>query len=316
MKAIGVDLGGTKLNIGIVDNDGNFEIEERSLTLSNWPEMRETIVNACKSLIEKHGDIKAVGIGAAGMISLDGHVVYSPNVPAFNVENHIDIKGELEKEIGLPVVVDNDNNCSGYCEYRFGAAKGMKNVLNVGLGTGIGGALILDGKIYRGNDGYAFDIGHFIMDINGEVCACGQIGCFETLGSGTTLGRIARKHVEAGEDPELLDYVDGDISKIQGTHVYAALKDNPDSCKNIMQEFGDNIGLGIASLENILNFGVCVISGGVSEIGEPLIELVRAKYKLHAQGSDRRELPQILLAKYTSNAGVLGAGALALDSLG
>lgn len=315
MRAIGVDLGGTKLNIGVVDNEGNFEIIERSLTLNNWSQMKDTIVETCKSLIEKYSDIKVVGIGAAGMISLDGHAVYSPNVPAFNVEKQIDIKGDLEKEIGLPVVVDNDNNCSGYCEYRFGAAKGMKNILNVGLGTGIGGALILDGKIYRGNDGYSFDIGHFTMDINGELCACGQIGCFETLGSGTALGRIAREHVEAGQDCELLDYVRGDISKIDGTHVYAALKDDINNCKNIMQEFGDNIGLGIASLENILNFEVCVISGGVSEIGEPLVELIKAKYKLHAQGRDRRELPRILLAKYTSNSGVLGAGALALDSL-
>ena len=288
MKAIGVDIGGTKLSIGIVDSEGNFEIEESSLTLTRWSDMKKVIVDTSKNLISKDNSIKAIGCGAAGMISLDGHVIYSPNVPAFNIDGGVDLKSELQNAIGIPVFIDNDNNCSGYAEYKFGTVRNEKNILSVGLGTGIGGALILDGKLYRGNDGYAFDIGHFTMDLNGHVCACGQVGCFETLGSGKALGRVAREHISRGESRYLLDFV----------------------------EFSHNIALGLSSLDNILNFGVCVISGGVSDLGDALLSRVQRHYSVVAQGSLRRTLPEIRLAKFKSNAGLLGAGALAIDSLG
>lgn len=315
MKAIGVDLGGTKLHIGIVDDSGNFEIEERSLTLTRWSDMKTVIVDTSRDLMAANPDVKAIGVGAAGMISIEGHVVYSPNVPAFNIEGGIGIRQELQNELGIPVVVDNDNNCSGYAEYKFGSVQNEKNILSVGLGTGIGGALILDGKIYRGNDGYALDIGHFTMQRGGHVCACGQVGCFETLGSGKALGRIAREHVLKGISTFLLDEVDGDVERIDGANVNRAVDVDPASCSEILEEFSHNIALGLSSLDNILNYGVCVISGGVSDLGDTLLDRIKKHFSVLAQGSSRRKLPEIRLAKFKSNAGVVGAGALALDSL-
>lgn len=314
-KAIGVDLGGTKLNIGIVDSNGIFDIEDRALTLTRWHDMKKVIVDTSKDLIASNPDVCAVGVGAAGMISLDGHVVYSPNVPAFNIEGGVNLKQELQDAIGVEVFVDNDNNCSGYAEYKFGAVQNEKNVLSVGLGTGIGGALIVDGKMYRGNDGYALDIGHFTMELDGHVCACGQVGCFETLGSGNALGRIARKYIDRGTSTFLLDFVGGDIEQITGEHIFRATQDNPDSCSEILEEFTHNIALGLSSLDNILNYGVCVISGGVSDLGDVLLNRVKKHFSVVAQGSSRRILPDIRLAKFKSNAGVVGAGALAIDSL-
>ena len=316
MNLLGVDIGGTKLSIGIVDSEGNFEIEESSLTLTRWSDMKKVIVDTSKDLISKDNSIKAIVCGAAGMISLDGHVIYSPNVPAFNIDGGVDLKSELQNAIGIPVFIDNDNNCSGYAEYKFGTVRNEKNILSVGLGTGIGGALILDGKLYRGNDGYAFDIGHFTMDLNGHVCACGQVGCFETLGSGKALGRVAREHISRGESRYLLDFVDGDINKIDGSHVNLSIARDPSNCSEILEEFSHNIALGLSSLDNILNFGVCVISGGVSDLGDALLSRVQRHYSVVAQGSLRRTLPEIRLAKFKSNAGLLGAGALAIDSLG
>lgn len=314
-KAIGVDLGGTKLNIGIVEENGNYTIEDRALTLTRWDDIKKVIVDSSRELISTNPDVCAIGVGAAGMISMEGHVVYSPNVPAFNIEGGVQIQQELENELGITVIVDNDNNCSGYAEYKFGAVKNEKNILSVGLGTGIGGALILDGKIFRGKDGYAFDVGHFIMDINGHVCACGLVGCFETLGSGTALGRIARTYVSKGISKFLLDFVEGDIDKITGMHVHHAIEMDENSCSEILDEYSHNVALGLSSLDTILNFGVCVISGGVSDIGNVLIESVKKHFSRVAQGSSRRVLPDIRLAQYKSGAGVVGAGALAMDSI-
>lgn len=315
MKAIGVDLGGTKLNIGIVDSDGNFEIQERALTLTRWLDMKDVIVQTSRDLIKNNPDVKAIGVGAAGMISHDGRVIYSPNVPAFNIDGGVFIKKELEQALGIPVNVDNDNNCSGYAEYKFGSVKGENNILAMGLGTGIGGALILDGHLYRGNDGYAFDIGHLTMDLNGHVCACGLIGCFETLGSGTALGRIAREHILRGESEFLLEFTNGDIDSINGSHVNMAIDNDPTQCGEILDEFSHNIALGLSSLDTILNFGICVISGGVSDLGSNLLERVNHAFSMVAQGSTRRILPEIRLAHFKSNAGVVGAGSLALDMM-
>ena len=233
----------------ITNNDdseiNDIEIQERALTLTRWLDMKDVIVQTSRDLIKHNPDVKAIGVGAAGMISHDGRVIYSPNVPAFNIDGGVFIKKELEQVLGIPVNVDNDNNCSGYAEYKFGSVKGENNILAMGLGTGIG----------------------------------------------------------------------GDIDSINGSHVNMAIDNDPTQCGEILDEFSHNIALGLSSLDTILNFGICVISGGVSDLGSNLLERVNHAFSMVAQGSTRRILPEIRLAHFKSNAGVVGAGSLALDMM-
>jgi glucokinase len=144
--------------------------------------MRKLIGEAHEKFTDEFEDIVAPGFGAAGLISLEGYAFYSPNVPAFN--GGAALLEDLTKDLDIPVVIDNDNNCSAFAESQFGSAAGKNNVLVVGLGTGIGGAYILDGKVLRGAHGFAGELGHFVVQENGPKCACGKNGCYEALASG------------------------------------------------------------------------------------------------------------------------------------
>ena len=216
MRAIGVDLGGTKISFGVVENDGKLLSEYRLPTPNTWEKMRKLIGEAHEKFTDEFEDIVALGFGAAGLISLEGYAFYSPNVPAFN--GGAALLEDLTKDLDIPVVIDNDNNCSAFAESQFGSAAGKNNVLVVGLGTGIGGAYILDGKVLRGAHGFAGELGHFVVQEDGPNCACGKNGCYEALASGAALGRIAREYAQQGKASKIFDMVH-DISEINGTHV-------------------------------------------------------------------------------------------------
>ncbi|HMS25671.1 MAG TPA: ROK family protein [Acidimicrobiia bacterium] len=311
MRAVGIDLGGTKMSIGVVESDGRLIDEYRVPKPDTWKEMKALILKGVRNFQEKY-EIAAVGFGAAGLIDLDGYAFYSPNVAAF--DEGAPLSKDLSDELDIPVFVDNDNNCSGLAEVLFGSARGESNVLTVGLGTGIGGSIFIDGRLMRGAHGFAGELGHFTMDVDGPLCACGQYGCFEAFASGTALGRIGREFAARGDADNVLREA-GSIDAITGTHVgVTAARGDADGVA-IMDEFAQNVARGLVSLNNIFDPSVIVISGGVVELGDTLLGPVTKHFLDNIEGGVSRPLPRIVFAQFGENAGLIGAGALALTRL-
>ncbi len=312
MRAIGIDLGGTKISFGVVQDDGTLLAEYRLPTPDTWDEMRTLIGQAYEKFTGEYEDIVALGFGAAGLISLDGYAFYSPNVCAF--DEGASLYDDLSADLDIEITIDNDNNCSAYAESRFGSAAGKNNVLVVGLGTGIGGAYILNGEVLRGAHGFAGEFGHFVVQRGGPKCACGKNGCYEALASGSALGRIAREYAEQARAANLLAMVD-DISQINGTHVRVSAENGDEDALEIIDVFAKNVADGLVSLTNIFDPEVIVISGGLVEMSDLLLDPVRKYFHLESEGGSNRPLANIVMAKLGEKSGVIGAGALSLSRL-
>ncbi|MFN8016382.1 MAG: ROK family protein [Acidimicrobiia bacterium] len=307
MYAIGVDLGGTKLSFGVIDRQGKILKSYRTPTPNSWERMRELINEAYETFSQEFNSIVGLGFGAAGLVTKEGYVFYSPNVPAF--DNGVDLKGDLSNDLEIPIFVDNDNNCSGYAEAKYGSAKDYQEVLVVGLGTGIGGVYISEGKPLRGAHGFAGELGHFTIDIDGEICACKKRGCYETIASGTALGKIAQRFAKEGRAPNVLNLA-GSIEKITGLHVKEIAENGLEDGLEIMDAFGHNVSLGLVSLTNIFDPELIVISGGVTQMGDSLLIPVKKYFDLLSEGGTSRPMAKIVLAQLGENAGLIGAGAL------
>lgn len=313
MRSVGIDLGGTKLFFGVVDDAGNLEDEQRIPTPDSWEEMKSSIVELVSQYQERHDDIAAVGFGAAGMIALDGYAYYSPNVPAF--DDGVPIRTDLTRELSVPVFIDNDANCAGYGEAQYGNARSSQEIIVVTLGTGIGGAIISKGAVYRGAHGFAAELGHFTMDLDGPLCACGKYGCFESLASGHALGRIGRQYAARGDADNLIAQAGGNIDDIEGLHVGAVASRGLADGVAIMDDYANNVATGLISLANIFDPETFIIGGGVVELGDTLFAPLTRHFLAGIEGGTSRPMPTIVPAALGERAGVIGAGALALAHL-
>src|SRR5450755_1961664 len=212
---IGVDVGGTKVLGGVVDESGCIIDQERLPTPKTEPEaIAEAIAAVVASLRARH-EVEAVGIGCAGWIDLDrANVMFAPNLVLRNEP----LKLRLSKLIDLPIVVENDANCHAWAETRFGAARGQNNVVAVILGTGIGGGIVLEGRLFRGGFGMAGEPGHIRVVPDGRLCGCGNHGCWEQYASGNALVRAAREMARSAPSsmPSLMKAVVGQIDAITG----------------------------------------------------------------------------------------------------
>lgn len=312
MHAVGIDLGGTKRFFAVVDEDGNILEDQRIPTPGTWEEMKSSIITVV-SEYQKKFEISSLGFGVPGLIGLDGYAYYSPNFTALN--KGVAVHDELADVLNVPVFIDNDNNCVGYAEARFGAAKDASVVATVGLGTGIGGSLVIDGVVFRGAHGFAGDFGHITIDMEGPLCACGKHGCYEAFASGTALGRIARQYAARGEADAVVEAAGGNIKDIVGYHVgHAAIADDGQALA-IMDEYAHNVARGLSSLTESLDPEVFVISGGVVELGDVLFTPLIKHYHNEIQGDSTRPTPEIVPAFFGEKAGVIGAGAMALSKL-
>src|SRR5690349_16424539 len=213
---LGLDIGGTKVLGVAIDENGNVIGDRMHASEHGF----EALVQCCTTLIGALGFADApVGVGAAGLVDTQGRLNYAPNIPG--VVN-APLQDELAKSTGRKVVVDNDANVAALGEVTYGAAIGAKDALMVTLGTGIGGGIILDGKVLRGAHGFAAEIGHITVQRGGPVCACGEEGHWEAIASGNALGRIAREVVERGGGQAILAAANGDLTKVTGHEVATA----------------------------------------------------------------------------------------------
>ena len=318
--AVGIDIGGTKVAGGVVDADGTVVARARRDTphRSTSPAVVEdTIVEVVAELIDIAGDdVVAVGIGAAGFVAADrATVVFAPHL-SWRDEP---LEANLQRRVPVPISVDNDANAAAWAEWRFGAAQGDSHVVMVNLGTGIGGAMIMDGQILRGRFGIAGEFGHMQVVPGGQRCECGNKGCWEQYASGNALVREARSMMTANSPmaTDLLALAGGDPSTLTGPMITEAARDGDQTATELLGEIGQWLGVGIANLAAAFDPGVFVIGGGVSAAGDLLLGPARATFRRHLTGRGYRPEARIVAAALGNEAGLIGAADLARrDALG
>jgi glucokinase len=310
--AVGVDIGGTKVLGALVDETGAILRDHRVPSPGPWPDMRDAIVGVVNELRKDAVEVVGVGVGAAGMVDLDGMIHYAPNVPGFR---KVPVQASLAEATGLPTVVDNDANAAAYAEIKIGAARELDDALVITLGTGIGGGVIVDGRVLRGANGFAAEIGHFQIDPAGPLCACGEIGHWEAMASGNALGRMARELAAEGCAPGILEQAGGSVDAIGGHHVSAAARAGAPDALALVDEYSFNVAIGLVGLANIFDPALIAIAGGLVNDGELFLGPMRRHFLGHIEGATYRPTPDIVPATAGEHAGVIGAALLALDRL-
>ncbi len=243
-----------------------------------------------------------MGIGSPGPLNREtGVVIFTPNLGW----RDFPLRDRVQYAVRLPATLDNDANCATLGEWWLGAARGARHVVGLTLGTGIGGGLILDGRLYHGISDVAGELGHMTIDSNGRRCGCGNYGCLEAYASGTAIAMRAREALAGGEPSSLPQLVGGDLSKITAAQVYGAAKDGDALAVEVVRETARFLGIGVANLLNAFNPEVVVLAGGVTHAGDALFEPMRAEVRRRAfkPAVDAcRIVPGVL-----PNAGVIGA---------
>ncbi|MFC5907869.1 ROK family glucokinase [Streptacidiphilus monticola] len=312
LPTVGIDIGGTKIAAGLVDGEGRIVEQLRTETpdRSKSPKVVEDVITELVLELADRHDVHAVGIGAAGFVDADrARVLFAPHLSWRNEP----LQAALSERLRLPVVVENDANAAAWAEWRFGAGAGEDHLVMVNLGTGIGGAIVRDGRLERGRWGTAGEFGHMTVVPGGLRCPCGNRGCWEQYSSGNALVREARE-LAAAESPvaqPLLDRVGGDVAAITGPLVTEAARAGDAVAVELLQEIGTWLGLGIANLAAALDPGRFVIGGGVSAAGELLIGPAREAFRRNLTGRGFRPEAEIVLAQLGNEAGMVGAADLA-----
>ncbi|WP_153396514.1 ROK family glucokinase [Ornithinicoccus halotolerans] len=314
---VGVDIGGTKIAAGLVDEQGAVVRRTRRDTPGRTLAPRaveDAIADAVQELLDAAGEraYPAVGIGAAGFVSSDrATVVFAPHL-AWRDEP---LRDALAGRLGVPVVVDNDANAAGWAEHRYGAGQGEPRLLLVTLGTGIGGALLLDGEVERGRWGLAGEFGHMQVVPEGHRCECGNRGCWEQYASGKALQREAREMLLAGSPyaAGLARWSEGDPGRVEGHHVTAAARDGDGAALDLIGDVGRWLGVGLANLAAALDPGRILVGGGVSQSGELLLRPTREAFARQLTGRGHRPLAPITATDLGTDAGLIGAAGLARE---
>jgi glucokinase len=308
--AIGVDVGGTKVAAGVVDEKGTILAHLRRHTPSHSPgDVEQTIAEAVAELRVDH-DVTAVGIGAAGFIDAErANVYFAPNL-AWRDEP---LKAAVQELVQLPVVVENDANAMTWGEHRFGSGQGYDHLVGVTVGTGIGGGAVREGRLYRGRFGIGAEFGHMNFVLDGRRCGCGQRGCWEQYCSGRALVREARELADVwpGLGARLLELGGGFPEGISGPAVTQAAREGDPAGVECLRVMGEALGRGLADLAAILDPGAFVIGGGVADAGELLLAPARKVFAERLTGGQYRPHAVILQASLGNEAGLVGAADLA-----
>ena len=310
-EAIGVDLGGTKMAVGVVDSDQHIHYEGKESSIGLTEE--KLVADLGRELLEARDarpDVLCAGLGIPATIDHDRGVA----IQAVNLEiSDVPLRDLMREKLGLPVYIDNDANLAALAEFLFGAGRGARNVVMLTIGTGIGGGLILDGEIYRGTTGSAAELGHIVVEEDGPPCQgnCPNHGCVETFASGTAIAREGRKVAERQPDSALgKALADGPI--VGKTVTDLAINGDP-LAREIVADAGRYLGVALASLANIFDPDVIVIGGGVSVVGDLMLDPAREELTSRALPPMNRTPVQ--LAELGPEAGMIGAAAMALIEL-
>jgi glucokinase len=307
---VGVDVGGTKIAAGLVDEHGKVIVRQRTESPATDPKQIVKTIGELVQTLSGDETVEAVGVSAAGFVDkARAMVVFAPNL-AWRDEP---LKHLLEEELGLPVVVENDANAAAWGEFTFGAGEDVEDLLMLTIGTGVGGGMVIDGELVRGGFGMGGEVGHITMVPGGVPCGCGNLGCLESYGSGRALVRVSRELAEF--DPEsgkdLLARAGGDPARITGPLVTAAAQEGDPFAVARLAELGDWLGQGVATLTAVLDPNVVVIGGGVSDAGELLLAPIRDSFERHVTARGHRPMLEIRQAELGNAGGLIGVADLA-----
>ena len=313
-RVIGIDAGGTKLLGGVVDE--GLVVHHRVHRTWRGADRAETldiIVESVEEVRAAAPDVAAVGFGIPALVESETGVArWSTHLPLAGVR----FRDVMSERLGLPVVVDNDANAALVAESRAGAARDVRHAVLVALGTGIGSALLLDGRIYRGARGLGAEIGHMVIDLHGPDCQgnCPGRGCLEVMASGSTIGREGRAVAAALPESALGRRLASD-QEITGGIVTELAHADDELCREVLAVIGERLGFGLVGLVNTFNPEVIVIGGGAARGGDLILEPARAVVAAHALPPAVEGL-RVLPAHYGDEAGMMGAALMALESLG
>lgn len=305
-----MDAGGTKLLGGVVDE--RLAVHHRTRRTWRGDELGETLdvfVDAVEEVRAAAPDVEAVGFGIPALVDWErGVSVWSNHLPLDDVP----FREVMSERLGLPVYVDNDSNAGMLAEHRHGAARDARHAAFVALGTGVGGGLVLDGRIYRGALGFGAELGHITVDVDGGECpgACPGRGCLEVSASGTTIGREGQGAARAEPESELGRRL-ASGQEITGAIVTELAHAGDEAARTVLETVGRALGAGLVTLVNALNPEVIVVGGGALAAGDLLLEPAREVVGERALPPSR-EAVRIAPAEFGDEAGMLGAALLAL----
>ena len=308
---IGVDLGGTNLRSALLNSEGAILVKSKEATpvSKGWgnvvARIQDTISRQRDAAKEQGLEVVAIGVGAPGIIQMDsGVVVRSPNLPDWN---NVPLKAELEKALQIPVFIENDANAAALGEQWRGAGSGINTMLLLTLGTGVGGGIILNNKIFHGADGMAGEIGHMTLVPDGRPCSCGNTGCLEMYASARGILQSYQEELRKGSTP-------GVVREMTAEHIYQAAQAGDPIALRVMKDMGRMLGIGLASLINIFNPEMIVLGGGVKDAWQLFIDATREEIMKRAfPGPARRA--QIVPSLLGDDAGMTGAAAVAFQKL-
>ena len=307
--AIAFDIGGTKVAGAVVSSDGKVFDKIVTPPPSVTSELTTTLLEVVQTLRARY-PVQAIGIGAAGIVEWPrGYIRWAPN----NAYQQLPLRELVSHATGLPTIVDNDANAATWAEARLGEM-GYTDMAYLTVGTGIGGGVVLDGKLYRGRSGLATEIGHLIVNPDGALCGCGNRGCLEAMASGTALERIARESAVVTPNSYLAPAAKNSNSPT-GRTVHRAALAGDSLATSLFEQIGYWLGVGIASLVNIFELEAVVVGGGLSETGDLLLGPARLSCDRHAFARQHRKVPPIIPSAHGIDAGLVGAAHLALHYL-
>ncbi|MCI7691551.1 MAG: ROK family protein [Oscillospiraceae bacterium] len=313
MYNIGIDLGGTNIKVGLVDE--NYNIVQKATAKTNLPrpadEICGTIVeliwqclNAAKVTI---GEVNSIGIGTPGVANRNsGVVLYSCNLDFHNT----DLRTLLKQRLNKPIYVENDANAAAFGEVLAGAGKGYSDVVVVTLGTGVGGGIIIGGKIYTGFNFCGAELGHTVIEFNGRQCGCGRKGCFEAYSSATALINMTKEAMEAHKDSKMWEIAGGDIEKVDGKTAFDGMRADDEAAKGVINMYIEYLGCGLTNIVNTFQPEVLLIGGGICKEGENLTKPLYEIIKRDSYCVDEKQSTKLDICKLGNDAGIIGAAFL------
>ncbi len=312
---VGVDIGGTFVKCGIVSSTGEILVKGKIPTGKDRPygEIAKDIAEFAKKLEAEAGvETLAVGVGCPGSInSATGVIVYSNNIAWENVP----LGAELEKRLGKPTFVTNDANAAALGESFIGAGKDYHSSILVTLGTGVGGGIVLDDKLFEGNFSAGAEIGHHVIRKNGKQCTCGRKGCFETYASATALMAQGRTAMKKHRDSAMWSACKGDVSALDGKIIFDCAQAGDKAAQKVVDGYIDYLAEGIANLANIFRPEAVLLGGGVSAQGDNLIVPTQKAVNARLYGGAEYAPVKVAVATLSNDAGLCGAGKLAMDNV-
>ncbi|HEZ7986189.1 MAG TPA: ROK family protein [Ruminococcus sp.] len=314
---VGIDLGGTNIVAGVVDEEYNIIAKASVKTNCPRPEkeiaddMAKTALQAVKNAGLTIDDIEWIGVGTPGIAnSSTGIIEYSNNLGFRNTPMVEYIRETIDK----PVFIENDANAAAYGEYVAGAAKGAKNAVCITLGTGVGSGIIVDGKIYSGSNFAGGEIGHTVIEVDGAQCSCGRKGCFEAYSSATGLIRMSKEAMEQFPD-SIMNKMAEEKGKVTARTSFDAMRAGDKPAKDVVDKYIKYLAAGITNVINIFQPDVLCIGGGVCNEGDPLLLPVKALVKEEVYTRNSEKNAEIVIAKLGNDAGIIGAAFLGQSAL-